>query len=111
MSLPSRLATALTSALRTRDAEEVSALRGAIAAISNAEAVTSPQRNATEVVLGVGPSEVPRRELTDEEIVAIVREEITERRSAAAVLERHGHDERAARLVREAGVLEKHLQD
>ena len=111
MSLQVRLQQELSRALKARDAEAVSALRSALGAIANAEAVPAPQRTGTEVMLGVGPSEVPRRELTDVDIAGIVRAEIVERRQAAAGLAGLGQEAHVQRLVGEAKVLERALRD
>ncbi len=111
MSLQVRLQQELSRALKARDAEAVSALRSALGAIANAEAVPAPQRTGTEVMLGVGPIEVPRRELTDVDIAGIVRAEIVERRQAAAGLAGLGQEAHVHRLVGEANVLERALRD
>ena len=91
----------------------MSALRSALAAISNAEAVPAsdgaiPRPNSPHVagtVAGLGAAEVPRRGLGDAEISGIIRAELTERLDAAAGFERSGRAARAARLRREAEVL------
>ena len=111
MSVQVRLQQALSRALKERDTEAVSALRSALGAIANAEAVPVPQRTGTEVMLGVGPSEVPRRELTKDEIDGIVEAEIVERRQAAAGLVGLGQDAHMERLVEQAKVLERVLRD
>jgi uncharacterized protein len=111
MSVQVRLQQALSRALKERDTEAVSALRSALGAIANAEAVPVPQRTGTEVMLGAGPSEVPRRELTEGEIVDVVEAEIVERRQAAEDLVGLGQDAHVQRLVGQAEVLERVLRD
>ena len=111
MSVQVRLQQALSRALKARDTEAVSALRSALGAIANAEAVPVPRRTGTEVMLGVGPSEAPRRELTDSEIVDVVEAEIVERRQAASGLVGLGQDAHVQRLVGEAKVLERVLAE
>jgi hypothetical protein len=102
--------------MKARDQQTVAALRSALAAIDNAEAVevTStpppaqpgppPERegagtpeSATPVagagsvagaVIGVGAGEVERRSLTVGEMEAIVQREVAERRTAARVRRR-----------------------
>jgi uncharacterized protein YqeY len=54
---------------------------------------------------------VPRRELSEAEVRAIVRREATERRDAAAGYDTHGRDDAAARLRHEATVLDRLLAD
>jgi uncharacterized protein len=109
MSVRVRLQHALSRALKARDTEAVSSLRSALGAIANAEAVPVPQRTGTEVMLGAGPSEVPRRELTEGEVVDVVEAEIVERRQAAAGLVGLGQDAHMERLVEQAKVLERVL--
>lgn len=111
--LRARLQAALTEALRGRDLAAASALRSALAALGNAEAVpagtpgspavTSPYVAGTTV--GVGAAEAQRRSLPPARAEAIVRSEITERRDAADDYERHGHRGRADKLRHEADVL------
>ncbi len=108
-----RLGLALHDALKARDKVAASALRSALAAIGNAEAVpagTSPAGTASNpyvagTVAGVGGADAERRILSDAEIGAIVRSEIAERHAAAAQYEQAGHADRAARLRQEADVL------
>jgi uncharacterized protein len=111
-SLPDRLQAALRAALKARDTAAASAVRSALAAIGNAEAVpaptTQPGRTSQHVagsVAGLGAAEASRRVLTEAEMASIVTTEIAERRAAAARYEQTGHGERASRLRREADVL------
>ena len=55
---------------------------------------------------GLGAAEVPRRELTDAEAVAIVRAEIADRTAAA---EQYGRSPAADRLRTEAALLGRFL--
>jgi uncharacterized protein len=107
-----RLGLALREALRARDRVAASALRSALAAIGNAEAVLPPSGPAPAGNLhiagaaeGVGAAEAERRSLSEAEIGEIVRAEITERRDAAGQYERAAQADRAERLHREADVL------
>jgi uncharacterized protein YqeY len=111
-SVPDRLQHALGAALKQRDSAAVSALRSALAAISNAEALPAsptPRGRAGQyvagAVAGVGAAEASRRTLTEAEITSIVATEIAERRAAAAQYEQAGHADRADRLRQEADVL------
>jgi uncharacterized protein len=105
-----RLDLALRQALKARDKAAVSALRSALAAISNAEAVTPGSAQARGALsphvagtaAGVGATEAARHSLSDHEIAEIVGREIAERESAARDYERCGRDEQAARLRQEA---------
>jgi uncharacterized protein YqeY len=88
-------------------------LRSAIAAIDNAEAVdvqpaTRAQPNSEHVAgasAGVGSSDVERRALSDEDMTAIVHEQVRERSQAADQYEQLGRTEVAERLRQEAAVL------
>jgi uncharacterized protein len=101
-----RLRRALGQALRVRDASTVSALRSALSAISNAEAVDPGPARPTGTgsphfagsVAGLGAGEAERRRLTEADVAAIVRADATEREAAASDYERSGHLEKAARL-------------
>ncbi len=90
-----------------------SALRTALSAIANAEAIpvsegvthatTSPHFAGTAA--GLGAAEAGRRSLTDDEVGQIVQAEVDERLTAAAEYESSGHADRADRLRREAQAL------
>jgi uncharacterized protein len=99
-------------ALKQRDTAAVSALRCALAAIGNAEALPAPtppgdraSRYVAGSVAGLGTTEATRRALTEAEIAGLVGTEIAERRAAAARYEQVGHADRADRLHREADTL------
>jgi uncharacterized protein len=115
MSLRDQLRAALPAAMKDRDPAAVAALRSALAAIDNAEAVApSPLAGLQEGVIpgataGLGSAEAPRVELTEDEIAAIVRAEVDERRAAAGEYAQAGHTDRAARLTAEADALAGHL--
>jgi uncharacterized protein len=111
-SVPDRLQAGLRVALKQRDTAAISALRSALAAIGNAEALPAPAAQGGEggqyvagSIAGLGAGEASRRVLTEAEIVGIVRTEIAERRVAAAHYEQAGHAARADRLRREADAL------
>src|SRR4051794_38299264 len=108
--LRQRLRDALPAAMRTRDRAAVVALRGALAAIENAEAIAigdGAHRSLAieQTPIGVGAAEAPRRVLTDEEVAEIVRMEIAERESTATYYEQAGHSDRAEQLRAEARAL------
>ncbi|HET9893499.1 MAG TPA: hypothetical protein VFQ44_00945 [Streptosporangiaceae bacterium] len=90
----SRLHAALRDAMRGRDAAAMSALRGALGSIGNAEAVDTAQAAAAPssppggphfagAIAGLGAAEVARRQLSTAQVEAIVAAEISERESAA----------------------------
>jgi uncharacterized protein len=116
----SRLQGALRAAMKDRDRVAVSALRSALAAIANAEAVPVPEAfgrpaapvgNAHDAGTITGPAgaEVRRREVTEDEATAIAAGEAAERRAAAREYRTAGHADRAGRLLREAEVIESAL--
>jgi uncharacterized protein len=89
-----------------------SALRSALSAIANAEAVSPPPSLATAssshiagAVPGVGAGEARRRHLSAAELDEIVQTEISERQQAARTYDRTNHSDRALRLRAEASVL------
>ena len=114
--LVARLRAALTAALGSGDRVAAAAVRSALAAVGNAEAVDLAQGGHADPAMGagehfagaragLGAGEVPRKRLTDADITQIVRGEIDDRRSAAAEYDRLGHGGQAERLRREADVL------
>lgn len=113
--LRTSLSSALRPAMRARDAAAVAALRSALAAVANAEAVPiehAPPAGALEQTrVGVGAADAPRRELTEDAVREVVRGEVVEREEAAGLLDGHGRVDEAARLRAEAAVLREHLGD
>jgi len=109
-----RLRGSLREAMRAKNAVALSALRSALAALDNAEAVpaASPDGTTTAThsrlagtVVGVGAAETARRRLSDDEQLTVLRTEIDERLSAAIEFEVGGQPDRAERLRAEADVL------
>ena len=112
-----RLRRALTEALKARDQEAVPALRSALSAIGNAEAVDRGEPGSGRTAAagtahfagavpfagtrtGPGAAEAERRHLTQADVAAIVRAEAAEREAAASQYERAGHAGQAAGLRR-----------
>jgi uncharacterized protein YqeY len=99
--------------MKAQDSISVSALRSALAAIENAEAVDMPANSSPATnnshfagsVSGLGNADVERRVLGEGEQERLVRAEAEERQSVALDLERAGRHQRAARLRAEADVL------
>jgi uncharacterized protein len=112
-----RLRRALGTAMRERDTVAVAALRSALGALDNAEAVdpapaavpAASHARLAGTVAGLGAGEVSRRELTEPEREAVVRAEVADREAAAADYERAGRAEHAGRLRGEAAVLAAQL--
>ena len=111
--LRSRMTTALTEAMRARDRVAVTALRSALAAVANAEAVdidTLPRAGAAEsAAVGAGAADAPRRELTEHDVRAVVGAELAEHERSAAHLREAGRPEEADRVAAEAAVLRELL--
>jgi uncharacterized protein len=131
-SLREQLSRALPVAMKARDRVAVAALRSALAAVANAEAVdpsrSPPAARPTPTgpspkpggpggdppfagtVAGIGATEMERRSLTGEQVEEVVRAEIAERETAAAEYERAGQPQQAERLRGEAEVLIAYLE-
>ncbi|POM26436.1 Yqey-like protein [Actinomadura rubteroloni] len=108
MPLRQGLKDALVVAMKSRDRTAASVLRTTLAAIDNAGAVAVADAGAQAVELtpvGVGATEVPRRDLTEDDVEKIVRAELAERRTLAADYARAGKAEQAERFQAEADVL------
>lgn len=109
-SIRDALRSAVLQSMKERDRDALAVYRTALAAIDNAEAipVDEPQQAAGPIELsptGPGRTDAPRRALTEGDMVEIVRQEVHERRTAAAALA--GAEPTAAqRLCREADLLE-----
>jgi uncharacterized protein len=111
--LRKRLRDALVAAMKERDRAGVSALRSALAAIDNAEAVDVTAAGGSSAIesspVGIGVAEVERRALSDEDIAQIVRAEVADREAAALDYDRAGRSDRAEALRAEARVLSSQL--
>ncbi|WP_265444770.1 GatB/YqeY domain-containing protein [Flexivirga meconopsidis] len=107
-----RLRTDLRQAMRDRDSDRACTLRGALAALDNAEAVPTDARAGAieQASVGAGSTEAVRRELGTDDIRAIFQAEISERRSAATDYESAAPDHAAA-LRAEAETLSAYLSD
>jgi uncharacterized protein YqeY len=105
-SLRTRLRAALLEARRARDAETVSTLRTALAALENAEAVPTAARAGAieQAPVGAGAAEAARRVLTDADELALLDEEIASLHEAGRAFSSSAPD-RAAAVRRAAGTL------
>jgi uncharacterized protein YqeY len=104
--LRTRLRAALLEARRARDVHVVSALRVALAALENAEAVPSDSvAGALEYApVGAGATEAERRVLSDADELAVLDEEIASLHEAGRAFSSSAPD-RAAAARRAAGTL------
>lgn len=112
--LRDRLAVALPVAMKRRDRVAVAALRSALAAIADAEAVphdaadAAPRADSEHVAAGaagLGAAEVARLALTEADVIRVVAGEVAERERAAVEYEDLGRHEAAGRLRAEADAL------
>ncbi|MEV0703658.1 GatB/YqeY domain-containing protein [Saccharopolyspora sp. NPDC050389] len=106
----------LKTALKARNNVAVTALRSALAAIDNAEAVPGDRplsgggEHVAGAAVGLGAAEAQRRNLTEADVRSIVENEVRERSVAAEEYEQLGRDDLAERLRAEAEVLSRHLK-
>lgn len=119
-----RLRAALREALKTRDVVAAFAIRSALGAIGNAEAVPAEaaadagpgatvrteSAYVAKAATGAGATEATRRQLSPADIQAIVGAEISERETTAGQYEQAGQADRADRLRREARILRDVLE-
>lgn len=96
----------LRAALRRGDRVAASPLREMLAVIDNASAVDAPQGYD---YTGTAPTEVPRRDVTIDEVVSILDGLVTERREAAATYRELGMPDHARQHVQAAAVLASYL--
>jgi uncharacterized protein len=106
-----RLRKSLKAALSARDTIATAAIRSAMSAIDNAEAVdlshAPPPKGGIvgDVRLGVGAGEAARRQLSGQDVLELVGAEVSDRRLAAAEYERLDRTDEASRLRAEANAL------
>jgi uncharacterized protein len=98
----------LLAARKQRDKLTETALKRALAAFENAAAPPAQPVN----MLGAerGPIEVPRLELTSEDLARIIDAELAEAEAAAQQYEAGGRADAAAQLRAENAVLERYLR-
>ena len=104
-SLRARLQDALPVAMKARDRSAVDALRTALGAIANAEAVDLDGDHEQAGLRG----DVARRELTEDDVRSIVAAERDDILATATVVRRHGREAEADELAAKAAVLDAHL--
>lgn len=106
----------LKSAMKARDNTAVDAIRSALAAIDNAEAVqvdhsvTEPgSADVAGSAVGLGAAEAERRDLATTDIRAIVETEVNDRIAAACQYEKAGRSDAGGKLRAEAEVLRAYM--
>ncbi len=115
MTLTHHLRAALTAAMKARDPVAMRALRSALGALDNAQAVELSHAPTSQPVIaggvaGLGTGDVARKQLSFEEQLAVLHAEIAERRALADRYDGLGQLEEASRLRAEAAVLESASQ-
>lgn len=102
--------------MKARDPVAMRALRSALGALDNAQAVDLSQAPSAQLgviaggVAGVGTGDVARRALSFDEQLAVLGQEIAERRALADCYDGLGQQDEAERLRAEAVVLESARQ-
>lgn len=115
--LHARLREDLATAMRERDRDQVRVLRTLLSAIANAEAQPADSVSGASdsegpiagAAAGLGATEVARRDLTEDEVRAVVRAERDERVAAADDLAERGATAAAAELMAEVTFLDRYL--
>lgn len=107
-SLRERLESDLKTAMRERDRTRVSILRTTMSALSNAEAVDSSTSRPQQ---GVYAAEVARRELTDDEILAVLERERAELLASVGEYAAGGQHDAAAELRSKVAVLARYIDE
>jgi uncharacterized protein YqeY len=105
-SVRARIQRDLRSAMKARDAVKLRTLRVMLAALDNASAVE--QTEAHVPVIGRS-SDVPRKALAEDDLVAILRREVAERTEAMEQYARLQRREDADRLLAELSILSAYL--
>lgn len=104
------LRSAVVQAMKQGDRPALAAYRTALAAIDNAESVPMDHSHRAGAIetspVGVGRADAPRRLLTEQDMVEIVRREVADRCASAASLAETRPDH-AERLRREASLLQR----
>ncbi len=95
MHIRERITADLSDAMERRDTEVVALLRTTLAVIGNAEAVP-PATSSSQPV--IRPTEVTRRQLTEEDLAQVIRSEAAERQAAAELYRAGGDPAKADRL-------------
>jgi uncharacterized protein len=112
-SLKAQLSADLRAAMLARDKRLVAVLRVVFAALDNAEAqaIEDRTRNLYRIDFASGAAEVARRAIEDDEVEAILAEEISARRAAARDMDSLGRADRAAELNAEADIVARYLSN
>lgn len=110
MSVRESLKRDLKQAMKERNRASVSTIKSTLSAIDNAEAVPVEDPGPSNP-LGTGgfARDVPRRDLTDDDIAVILHAEAQELRSALAEYESRGYDAKAEEMRAGLRVLARYI--
>jgi uncharacterized protein YqeY len=95
----------LLTAMKARDKTAIETIRCLLAVMDNAGA---PDQTAAPVPVFGRSGDVPRRSLTQEELQALLRAEVSSRNAAAIEYERGGRNQDAARLRAELVLISRY---
>lgn len=98
----------LLQARKNKDQDTANVLKNVLARISNAEAVPLDDSQKQQYV-GVGSAEVARKELTEEDVHAILHEEMDDIQGAIKEMEKYPDHPYVLELQNKATILEKYL--
>lgn len=96
-------------ARKHKDQATTEAIQNVLARISNAEAVSLGDTQKYQQHVGVGSSEVARKELTEADIRALLQEEIDDMHHAIGEMEKYPDHPYVLDLQKKATILEKYL--
>ena len=99
-----RIEADLTTAMKAKNQVAVDTLRGLKTRIQNEKTTAKGRPEQSEGSLFAGG-----RELTEAEIVALIRSEVKKRKEAGEAFQKGGRQELADKELQEAGILEKYL--
>lgn len=99
----------LLEARKSRDQLSVDALQSALTRITNAEAVAVPDIGVSPMV-GVGATEVARKELASNEIQTLIQDEIAELTQAKASMASHQDHPYAVELGQKIALLSRYVR-
>jgi len=99
----------LRAAMSAKAMGEIAVLRTLLSALDNAEAVPLAPERYTERKFGDPATEVPRKQLSADEVAAILGAEQREKLTVADTLERTGRAADAEKLKADAAIVARYL--
>ena len=110
-----RLQAALIGGMKAKDQTKVRAIRSVLAALGNAEAIAAPGRGTSfagriaGAMPGLGAGDVPRKYLSELDVLDILDREITDRLTTANQYDALGQTAKASELRAEAAIVRSFL--